>query len=48
MPMTTTYATKLTTMQIHAHATTRATYGHADVNTIPQALQRPGKAAGTL
>ena len=48
MPMTTTHTTKPMTMQTHTHAPTIARDGHADVNTMPQALERPGEAAGTL
>ena len=48
MPMTTKYATKLITMQTQAPATTSATDGSADVNTMPQVLECPGEAAGTL
>ena len=48
MLMTTTHATKLITLQTHACATTSATDDHADVNTIPQALECPGEATGTF
>ena len=48
MPMTTTHATKPMTMQTPAHATTSATDGYENVNTMPQALERPVEAAGTL
>ena len=48
MLMTTTHATKPMTMQTHAHAITSAIDGHAGVNTMPQVLEHPGEATGTL
>ena len=36
------------TLQTHAHATTSTTDGHAEMNTMHQALERPGEVADTL